>query len=207
MTPHLDPRARRALSALGAVGALGALGATTFTTSTTSDAQASTRPALTPFAPSFTLSSTGRDAALTEALEAQLERANPLAVRRRESANRNERRIDKMIAAGNRIAKLPYTWGGGHGSFASPGYDCSGSVSYVLHAAGLLSTPEDSSQLMSYGIPGRGQHITIYANGGHAWMTIDGRRFDTTALQETGIRWSRAIPSTAGYVAVHPAGM
>ncbi|MHB8693089.1 MAG: NlpC/P60 family protein [Solirubrobacteraceae bacterium] len=208
MTPHLDPRARRALAALGA------LGATTFTAAMTNDAPASTRPARTPFAPSFTFSSTGLEVALSEPLVAQFERANPLAARaleqrqdRHASAEGNERRIDKMIAAGNRIAKSPYIWGGGHGSFTSPGYDCSGSVSYVLHAAGVLSTPEDSSQLMSYGIPGRGKHITIYANGGHAWMTIDGRRFDTIALQETGIRWSRTIPPTAGYVAVHPAGM
>jgi hypothetical protein len=60
---------------------------------------------------------------------------------------------------------------------------------------------------MSYGVPGPGRHVTIYANSGHAWMTIDGRRFDTIALQETGNRWSRSISSTAGYVAVHPAGL
>jgi cell wall-associated NlpC family hydrolase len=65
--------------------------------------------------------------------------------------------ISEMIAAGNSIATLPYIWGGGHGTWVSPGYDCSGSVSFVLHAAGLLSTPEDSSQLMSYGVPGPGK--------------------------------------------------
>jgi hypothetical protein len=112
-----------------------------------------------------------------------------------------------MIEAGTDIARLPYVWGGGHGSFTASGYDCSGSVSYVLHAAGLLSVPEDSSTLTSYGAPGRGKYVTIYANGGHAWMTIDGRRFDTIALQETGTRWSRTIPSAAGYVAVHPKGL
>jgi hypothetical protein len=88
-----------------------------------------------------------------------------------------------------------------------PGYDCSGSVSYVLHAAGLLSTPEDSSELMDYGVPGPGRYVTVYANGGHAWMTIDGRRFDTISLPEIGNRWSDSIGSTAGYVAVHPPGM
>ena len=139
MTPHLDPHARRALAALGA------LGATTLITATTAtDAQAA-RPARTPLAPSFTFASARRAPTLIEALEARFERANPLAARareerqdRRQSVGRYERRIDKMIAAGNRIARLPYLWGGGHGSFTSSGYDCSGSVSYVLHAAGLL---------------------------------------------------------------------
>ncbi len=83
--------------------------------------------------------------------------------------------INEMVQAGWQIAKLPYIWGGGHGSWVAPGYDCSGSVSYVLHAAGLLSVPEDSSALMSYGAPGPGKYVTIYASPGHAWMTIDGR--------------------------------
>jgi cell wall-associated NlpC family hydrolase len=117
------------------------------------------------------------------------------------------RAIRLMVAAGSRIARLPYTWGGGHGSFNSTGYDCSGSVSYVLHAAGLLSTPADSSGLMSYGDPGPGRHVTIYANSGHALMSIDGRRFDTIALQETGTRWSSQLGSVAGYVVRHPHGM
>ena len=111
-----------------------------------------------------------------------------------------------MVAAGDRIAHLPYVYGGGHGSFDASGYDCSGSVSYVLHAAGLLSTPEDSSDLESFGQSGPGRHVTIYANGGHAWMTIDGRRFDTNALQETGTRWSPVVSSSDGYVVRHPAG-
>jgi hypothetical protein len=112
-----------------------------------------------------------------------------------------------MIAAANSIATLPYIWGGGHGSFSSPGYDCSGSVSYVLHAAGLLSVPQTSGSLESFGVPGPGKFVTIYANSGHAWMTIDGRRFDTIALQETGSRWSDEMMSTDGYVAVHPQGL
>ena len=111
-----------------------------------------------------------------------------------------------MIAAGDQIATLPYIWGGGHGSWVSPGYDCSGSVSYVLHAAGLLSAPEDSSALMSYGAPGPGQYVTIYANAGHAWMTIEGRRYDTVALSETGSRWSSGGGEFAGYVVRHPVG-
>jgi cell wall-associated NlpC family hydrolase len=116
-------------------------------------------------------------------------------------------RIARMIRAGNRIARLPYVWGGGHGSFAASGYDCSGSVSYVLHAGGLLAAPEDSGALESFGVAGKGRHVTIYANGGHAFMVIDGRRFDTIALQETGTRWSRMIGDTSGYVARHPRGL
>jgi peptidoglycan hydrolase-like protein with peptidoglycan-binding domain len=115
--------------------------------------------------------------------------------------------IAAMIAAGNAIATRPYVYGGGHGSFQSVGYDCSGSVSYVLHAAGLLSSPEDSTGLESYGAPGPGRYVTIYANAGHAFMTINGRRFDTIALAETGTRWSSTPGSTAGYVVRHPVGL
>jgi hypothetical protein len=111
-----------------------------------------------------------------------------------------------MIRGGDRIARLPYVYGGGHGSFTADGYDCSGSVSYVLHAGGLLTTPEDSGSLESFGQPGRGRHVTIYANAGHAWMTINGRRFDTIAFQETGTRWNRTIPPRAGYTVRHPKG-
>ncbi len=114
--------------------------------------------------------------------------------------------ISEMVQAGYQIATLPYIWGGGHGSWASAGYDCSGSVSYVLHAAGLLSVPEDSSALMSYGAPGPGKYVTIYANAGHAWMTIDGRRFDTVALSEDGSRWASGGGEFAGFVERHPIG-
>lgn len=115
--------------------------------------------------------------------------------------------IARVIAAADEIATRPYTWGGGHGSFQSVGYDCSGSVSYALHGGGLLTTPEDSSELESYGDPGPGRYITIYANSEHAWMVIDRRRFDTIAQQETGTRWSDSMMSTAGYVVRHPAGL
>ncbi|HEX2702440.1 MAG TPA: peptidoglycan-binding protein [Solirubrobacteraceae bacterium] len=114
--------------------------------------------------------------------------------------------MKEMVSAAYAIATLPYIWGGGHGSFISPGYDCSGSVSYVLHAAGLLSEPEDSSQLESYGAPGPGKYITIYATDGHAWMTIDGRRFDTVALSEDGSRWADGGGEFDGYVERHPIG-
>jgi peptidoglycan hydrolase-like protein with peptidoglycan-binding domain len=115
--------------------------------------------------------------------------------------------VERVIAAADEIATRPYVYGGGHGSFESTGYDCSGSVSYALHGGGLLSSPEDSGALESYGDPGPGRYITIYANAEHAWMVIDGRRFDTVAQQETGTRWSDSMTSTAGYVVRHPAGL
>ena len=115
--------------------------------------------------------------------------------------------VARVIAAGDEIATRPYVYGGGHGSFQSEGYDCSGSVSYALHGGGLLSSPEDSTGLESFGEAGPGRDITIYANAEHAFMVIDGKRFDTVAQQETGTRWSSSMTSTAGYVARHPAGL
>ena len=101
--------------------------------------------------------------------------------------------VAAVIAAADEIATRPYVYGGGHGSFISEGYDCSGSVSYALHGGGLLSSPEDSSGLESYGEAGPGRYITIYANAEHAWMTIDGRRYDTVALAEGGSRWANSM--------------
>ena len=111
------------------------------------------------------------------------------------------------IAAANRIAGAPYRYGGGHGSFSDSGYDCSGSVSYVLHGAGRLASPLDSAQLMSYGAPGRGRWITVYANPGHAYLVIRGRRYDTTGRAQTGSRWQPAHRSSAGYAVRHPPGL
>jgi hypothetical protein len=111
------------------------------------------------------------------------------------------------IVAANRIARLPYIWGGGHGSFDAPGYDCSGSVSYVLHAALALATPEDSTGLESYGAPGPGQWITVYANASHAFMTLGGLRYDTIGLSATGSRWQPLGAIAAGYVERHPIGL
>ncbi len=115
--------------------------------------------------------------------------------------------VARVIAAADEIATRPYVYGGGHGSFQSEGYDCSGSVSYALHGGGLLSSPEDSSALESYGEAGPGKYITIYADAEHAFMVIDGRRFDTVAQQEDGSRWSSSMTSTAGYVVRHPDGL
>jgi hypothetical protein len=116
-------------------------------------------------------------------------------------------RIHRLIRAANRIAGAPYKYGGGHGTYHDSGYDCSGSISYALHFAGLLRTPLNSSGFMSYGLPGRGRRVTIYANSGHAFMTVDGRRFDTSAIPETGSRWTRTRRSSSGYVVRHPPGL
>jgi peptidoglycan hydrolase CwlO-like protein len=114
--------------------------------------------------------------------------------------------VARVVAAANQIASTPYVWGGGHGG-ASGGYDCSGSVSYALAAGGLLSSPLDSTGFMSWGEAGPGRRITVYANAGHAFMIVDGRRFDTSALSGGGTRWTSAGRSTAGFVARHPPGL
>jgi peptidoglycan hydrolase-like protein with peptidoglycan-binding domain len=115
--------------------------------------------------------------------------------------------VRRVIAAGNEIATRPYEWGGGHGSFQSNGYDCSGSVSYALHGAGLIKSPETSGELEHYGESGPGKHITIYANSEHAYMEVNGRRYDTVALAEHGSRWSNSSGHDGGsFVARHPAG-
>ena len=114
--------------------------------------------------------------------------------------------VRRVIYAGNRIAHKPYKYGGGHGSFVDSGYDCSGSVSYALHGGGLLSVPKDSSEFMSWGAPGPGRYITIYANPGHAYMVVHGRRFDTTGAGGSGGRWQQAMRSSSGYTVRHPPG-
>ena len=115
--------------------------------------------------------------------------------------------VRKLVRAANRIATLPYKWGGGHGRWSDSGYDCSGTVSYVLHAAGRLNVTLDAGQLMSYGVAGRGRWVTIYANHEHTFMVIHGRRYDSSALHETGSRWSRRMRPTDPFVARHPPGL
>jgi septal ring factor EnvC (AmiA/AmiB activator) len=115
--------------------------------------------------------------------------------------------VAQVIAAGNAIAGLPYSYGGGHASFRANAYDCSGSVSYALAAAGLVSSPLDSTGFESWGQPGPGKWITVYANAGHAFMYVAGWRFDTVALSSGGTRWSRSQADTSGFVARHPAGL
>ncbi len=114
--------------------------------------------------------------------------------------------VKGAIAAANAIAFTPYIWGGGHGSFESEGYDCSGAVSYALHGGGLLEAPLDSTGLESWGEPGPGQWITVYANAEHAWMIIAGLAFDTVG--GPGPRWhSSPVDSPEGFIARHPPGL
>jgi hypothetical protein len=116
--------------------------------------------------------------------------------------------VQAIINAGNQIAHLPYRFGGGHGTYEDTAYDCSGSLSFVLAAAGLLSTTVDSGQLMSWGLPGPGKWITVFANPGHTFMYVAGLRFDTVALAETGTRWSDRPADDGGtFVERHPAGL
>jgi peptidoglycan hydrolase CwlO-like protein len=115
--------------------------------------------------------------------------------------------VAQVIAAGNAIATLPYIYGGGHASFHANGYDCSGSVSYALAAAGLVSSPMVSGAFEAWGDPGPGRWITVYANAGHVWMVVAGWRFDTVALAEGGSRWARGGGEFAGFVVRHPPGL
>jgi cell wall-associated NlpC family hydrolase len=116
-------------------------------------------------------------------------------------------RVRSIIAAGDRIAGKPYKYGGGHGRWEDTGYDCSGSVSYALHGAGLLSSALTSGDFMSWGSPGPGRWVTIYASPGHVYMVVAGRRFDTTGRDESGSRWQASARSDAGYVIRHPPGL
>ncbi len=115
--------------------------------------------------------------------------------------------VAQVIAAGNAIATLPYIYGGGHASFHADGYDCSGSVSYALAAAGLVTSPMVSGDFENWGDPGPGRWITIYANAGHVWMEVAGWRFDTVALAEGGTRWARGGGEFSGFVVRHPPGL
>ncbi len=115
--------------------------------------------------------------------------------------------VAQVIAAGNAIATLPYIYGGGHASFQASGYDCSGSVSYALAAAGLVSSPMVSGAFETWGDPGPGRWITVYANAGHVWMVVAGWRFDTIALAQSGTRWASSGGDASGYVVRHPPGL
>ena len=114
--------------------------------------------------------------------------------------------VKQVIEAGNEIATKPYKYGGGHGSWRDSGYDCSGSVSYALHGAGLVNRPRDSGEFMSWGASGRGDWITIYAHGGHVYMMVAGIRFDTSGRAEDGTRWHDTGASRDGYTVRHPRG-
>ncbi len=119
--------------------------------------------------------------------------------------------VQQMIWAGNEVIGLPYIFGGGHGSFTSRGYDCSGTVSFALHGAGLLTTPEDSSEFESWGSHGAGRWVAIFSNPGHAYMTIAGLRLDTSAADDPsdqqGPRWRPLRTENQGYRVRHPLGL
>jgi cell wall-associated NlpC family hydrolase len=119
--------------------------------------------------------------------------------------------IQQIVWAGDQIIGLPYIWGGGHASFLSPGYDCSGTVSFALHGGALLKTPEDSSEFMHWGSHGVGRWVTIFSNPGHAYMTVAGLRLDTSAADDPtnqqGPRWRPLRPGNGGYSVRHPLGL
>jgi hypothetical protein len=115
--------------------------------------------------------------------------------------------VKQIIEAGNIIARTPYVWGGGHGKWIDTGYDCSGSVSFVLANAGLIEGPMASGPLMSWGKPGRGKWITVWTHQGHVFMEVAGIRFDTSGQRIDGSRWQNTMRSTSGFVARHPEGL
>ena len=113
--------------------------------------------------------------------------------------------VKAMIEAANRIRHRPYVWGGGHRNWNSRGYDCSGSVSYALHFAGLLEESMPSGSFNSWEEPGRGQWITTYSHGSHMYMVVAGLRFDTSGADPS--RWQTEMRSSSGFTARHPAGL
>jgi hypothetical protein len=115
--------------------------------------------------------------------------------------------VKLLIAAANEIHDKPYKYGGGHGRWIDTGYDCSGSMSYAYHGAGLLDEALDSSGFMAWGDPGEGEWVTNYANPGHAYMVIAGLRFDTSGRAEDGSRWDTEMRSSSGYIVRHPPGL
>jgi hypothetical protein len=121
--------------------------------------------------------------------------------------------VKRMIWAGNKIRLKPYIYAGGHGRWNDAGYDCSGTVSYVLHAAGLLKVSMDSSEFESWGQKGLGQWVTVYTNPGHAFIQIAGIRFDTSAEDDpnpppgTGPRWRPVMHGAPGFQTRHPAAL
>jgi cell wall-associated NlpC family hydrolase len=116
--------------------------------------------------------------------------------------------VAAVIAAANEIVGKPYKYGGGHGDWEDSGYDCSGSESYALHGAGLVSRPLNSTEFMSWGEPGPGQWITSYANSGHSFLVVAGLRFDTGYSNAgRGPRWSTQMRPSDGYTVRHPPGL
>jgi peptidoglycan hydrolase CwlO-like protein len=115
--------------------------------------------------------------------------------------------VKDVIAAANNIVGMPYLWGGGHGSFESSGYDCSGAVSYALNGGGLISSPMDSTGLTTWGEPGEGNWITVYGNSGHVYAVIAGLRWDTSDTGGTGPKWHSDLRDNSGFIPRHPSGL
>jgi hypothetical protein len=115
--------------------------------------------------------------------------------------------VQAAIWAGNELQRKPYKWGGGHGKWKDRGYDCSGTVSYVLHAGGLLQSPLVSGAFARWGKTGRGRWITIAANGGHAYVYLAGLRLDTSGSGGKGPRWRMEPRSNQGFRIRHPRGL
>ena len=117
--------------------------------------------------------------------------------------------VKQVIRAANELRHRPYVWGGGHRSWFSKGYDCSGAVGYALHGAGMLETTMVSSQLEYWGEAGRGRWITIYANRNHVYMVVAGLRFDTRGNPAgvSGPRWHRGWVNSRKFTARHPSGL
>jgi NlpC/P60 family len=119
--------------------------------------------------------------------------------------------VKRAIWAANQLRSKPYRWGGGHASFFDAGYDCSGTVSYALAAAGLIRIPMSSGELTHFGDRGRGRWITIYARNGHAFAVIAGLRLDTTAWNNRSDReapgWQVTDRPPLGFESRHPVGL
>jgi hypothetical protein len=115
--------------------------------------------------------------------------------------------VAALIAAGNQITALPYRYGGGHKDFVDDAYDCSGSVSFALHGAGLLDATLDSTGLSRWGDVGPGVWISVYGNKTHAYLVVAGLRFDTSGRAKGGSRWQAAPRSSRGFRVRHPAGL
>ena len=123
-------------------------------------------------------------------------------------------KVRAMIEAANQVARKPYVYGGGHGGgggaeglFTDTAYDCSGSMSYALASAGLIDSPMASGPMMTWGKPGPGKWVTLYANAGHAFMVVAGLRFDTSGRAERDTRWQAASRGTGGFTVRHPPGL
>jgi cell wall-associated NlpC family hydrolase len=115
--------------------------------------------------------------------------------------------VEDVIAAANRIVGKPYKYGGGHAKWEDSGYDCSGTLSYALHGAGLLNRALSSGEFGSWGVPGKGNWITVYYNGGHAYAVIAGLRLDTSGGGGSGPRWHTDQRTGSGYSTTHWRGL